>query len=144
MPELPFNLLDFKRMTLFTPFYKVYEAAAGDAINETNVYSPPDHTFAWLRGVSIISVKATATEAQVFTRHKNNLGDRYLIKDNLGTGEPQSWPSAKATTLHMLSWYPLFMFPTERIQFTHALTIAETIVDRMIIDRIEYRDPRFE
>lgn len=148
MPKLPFNLFDFKHIDYFEPIFINLTAAAGDAIPLTTLYTVPAHKLAWLQSVGIYVGKITATALVLsLTRAQKIVPattfNHALIKEDAATGE-YSWPSAKTTTEYVFAWHPLFMHAGDFLTISQTLTIAETINHKIIINRIEYDDPRYE
>jgi len=155
MPQLPFSLLDFKRIEKFAPLCKQVDAAAGDPIS-AEIYRVPKHKLVWLIGIDVMCTKITSTALVCdLTRSKDEMEisglpkatpvRQILIAETVGTTEGYvSWPAAKTPSLWVASWFPLFLHAGDLVNLTHAFTVAETIKDIITVNRIEYSDPRYE
>ena len=148
MPKLPFSLFDFKYIDKFEVIDKKMVAAAGVAIPSTTIYTCPDFKFALLLQATIGSIKTTSTEMALklirYDHHGIGEVSDLLLNETFGTSESYlSWPMAKASANWALGWTLVFLFPKDIIEYSHALTLAETIVDTVALVLIEYSDPRY-
>lgn len=156
LPAFPFSLFDFKYINKFEPICHQVDAAAGDAIPETVIYEVPEHKFALLLGIHVLSTKTTSTEFICYIiRNKENMEIKglpdttaianALITETLGDTEALvSWPAAKTPSLWVPAWHLYFLHAGDKIAISHALTALETIEDIVTVQRIEYNDPRWE
>ena len=146
MPKFPFSLFNFDYIDKFGPIRALVTSAAGDAIPETVIYKVPDHKFALLLSASVTITKTTATSMQLYIKHpsiNHVLGQDWLINETLSS-VAVSWPDSQPSTDHGLGLALVFLFPGDTINVAQALTLGETISHQVILNIIEYSDPRYE